>query len=786
MNKELIDFKAVLKKQKLIPYKRIPLEEETEYNYQGFVNTVYALYVDDVNIQSRLPENAWQVYLAFKNAGFDIYLSFKSAFDIMFKSTVLTKVSFLLQTARNEEMQVVIKHLKDNNVDMSNIKIESLISIYADDVEIPVPVETIIDDIYSHTISEDKLRDYYNDTAKEVTVSKKIDYILGTTFLNKRLLSAYDAQLVFGHIFANIDIIPYHLLYNIDENILLFDHYFNNRVLDALTKYRSSESKYYLLSSAMMDKISTIQHYQLNNPCERYKFLRDRLVYDESDNRASPWLFIDIEEPKNIFTVPLSPTSIANADIHHLRDYFITNGDKDVSPCHKDLAMYFDTHGGNSLYNKRINDFAVLPEAEKWKLMVDLIDDCTSRSKKYIDHNIPYDMSKQHWRRDFNDIKREDKDKIYTVSDLVTIVYGKFYLEQILSAVFNIKMNPNKLICRFYDGTNYHIIDMYSNIVTYFNDLLMSNTYIKYNDYLKDWTSKDYQTILLSMIYIANELSHQCLSPITNQNTINYYNIENTYHQAANAFKKDICVYNYDEEVAKNVLTILENMPYQRDVYSIFTLTQQEYSYSSNNDLLIDKNKSGVTYIDVSDHLTKILRSSTFYSLHSIYCADKSRFLTNLYKDDSDAAVQSLDYVSGIEVVDSLNTLYTSNLYIHALFISQAIIAANNIFKITIPERLLAEFQRVYDYQNLHDLNIDDYDIMIRINEFLEKTQDKINGRYSIVRNITGPLKRDKVIVDIKILLSELVENGVIANDKEVLLKEVDKIITVIYSKSIV
>ena len=245
-------------------------------------------------------------------------------------------------------------------------------------------------------------------------------------------------------------------------------------------------------------------------------------------------------------------------------------------------------------------------KADKWRSLVNLIEYCTKNKKEYSDNE----------------------------KDLYTFEFGKSILKEILSYVFEEKFNKRNLLSCFdtSDGSDI-IINRYNNIITYFNDLLMKKTYIKGQEYLKDWTSKDYQVVLLLMIYLANAISkfertkyYYCKEWRNTENIISIFALED--------FLNDSYEYNFSPDIVDIVKNVFQN-----NVLKTFILNQL-FPTIYNNNFSIEPSDNIVSY-SLSSNLSRSLKYKVanrlenfkynfhlYYALSSLFIVEPMKHIT--------------------------------------------------------------------------------------------------------------------------------------------------------------
>lgn len=203
-----------------------------------------------------------------------------------------------------------------------------------------------------------------------------------------------------------------------------------------------------------------------------------------------------------------------------------------------------------------------------------------------------------------------------------------------MSYVFEEKFNKRNLLSCFdtSDGSDI-IINRYNNILTYFNDLLMKKTYIKGQEYLKDWTSKDYQVVLLLMIYLANAISkfertkyYYCKEWRNTENIISIFALED--------FLNDSYEYNFSPDIVDIVKNVFQN-----NVLKTFILNQL-FPTIYNNNFSIEPSDNIVSY-SLSSNLSRSLKYKVanrlenfkynfhlYYALSSLFIVEPMKHIT--------------------------------------------------------------------------------------------------------------------------------------------------------------
>lgn len=551
----------------------------------------------DIDFTKRISPEILNFIHKFKSVGARLFISFSSAWELLFTSNILTDISLVGITSP-------AMGRGDINIP-ENVRYYNMNDIVSQEILLP--------NIYENNNNKDENVKNYCEAINRINTYKykEFEYI-NKNFDDDNIFAAA----VFSDIFNKIGILSFRMMIDIENSAVISTVEFVKVWRDINTSSNVSIENYgplcgyydYYVNTGKTAPIvrclgDVKKEIKDNSLFFMYRILYNMLYDTKKIIDDAPLYFLKFEVITNVGYSEKLFDWENKQFVSYISRKNILSGNTFLN---KDLSFGADKQLGAD--TKIIQEYNEIYEikADKWRSLVNLIEYCTKNKKEYSDNE----------------------------KDLYTFEFGKSILKEILSYVFEEKFNKRNLLSCFdtSDGSDI-IINRYNNIITYFNDLLMKKTYIKGQEYLKDWTSKDYQVVLLLMIYLANAISkfertkyYYCKEWRNTENIISIFALED--------FLNDSYEYNFSPDIVDIVKNVFQN-----NVLKTFILNKL-FPTIYNNNFSIEPSDNIVSY-SLSSNLSIGLKYKVanrlenfkynfhlYYALSSLFIVEPMKHIT--------------------------------------------------------------------------------------------------------------------------------------------------------------
>lgn len=551
----------------------------------------------DIDFTKRISPEILDFINKFKSVGARLFISFSSAWELLFTSNILTDISLVGITSP-------AMGRGDINIP-ENVRYYNMNDIVSQEILLP--------NIYENNNNKDENVKNYCEAINRISTYKyKESEYIDKNFDDDNIFAAA----VFLDIFNKIGILSFRMMIDIENSAVISTVEFIKAWRDINTSSNVSIENYiplcgyydYYVNTRKTAPIARCfgnvkKEIEDNSLFFIYRILYNMLYDTKKTIDDAPLYFLKLEVTNNAGYAEKLFDWENKQFVSYISRKNILSGNTSLN---KDMSFGVDKQLGAD--TKVIQEYNEIykTKANKWRSLVNLIEYCSKNKKEYSDNE----------------------------NDLYTFEFGKSILKEILSYVFEEKFNKRNLLSCFdtSDGSDI-IINRYNNIITYFNDLLMKKTYIKEQEYLKDWTSKDYQVVLLLMIYLANAISrfertkyYYCREWRNEENIISKFALED--------FLNDSYEYNFSLDVVDIVKNVFKN-----NVLKTFALNQLFPTIYSNN-FSIEPSDNIVSY-NLSLNLSRGLKYKVanrlenfkynfhlYYALSSLFIVEPMKHIT--------------------------------------------------------------------------------------------------------------------------------------------------------------
>lgn len=555
----------------------------------------------DIDFTKRISPDILDFINRFKSTGARLFISFSSAWELLFTSNILTDISLVGITSP-------VMGRRDIDIP-ENVRYYNMNDIISKEILLP--------NIYENNDNKDEnIKNYCEAINGICTYKYKESEYIDKNFDEDNILAAS----IFSDIFNKIGILSFRIMIDMENNAAISTVEFikvwtdintnlNNTYISNITRYGPlcGYYEYYANTIRTAPVISCFKNVKKeiedNSLFFMYRILYNMLYDNKKIIDDAPLYFLKFEVTAKLDNSDEVFDSANKQFVSYISRKNNLSGNTFLN---KDMSFGADKYlGANKSIIQEYNEM-YKTKADKWHSLVNLIKYCSKNKKEYSENE----------------------------NDLYTFEFGKSILKEILNYVFEEKFNKRNLLsCFDTSDSSDIIINRYNNIITYFNALLMKKTYIKGQEFLKDWTSKDYQIVLLLMIYLANAISKF-------ERTEYYYckdrrDVENIISKFA---LEDFLNDNYEYNFSPDVVAIVKNV-FKNNVLETFILNQLFPTIYSNNfsiepsDNIISYNLSLNLSINLKYKIVNRLENfkynfHLYYALSSLFIVEPMNHIT--------------------------------------------------------------------------------------------------------------------------------------------------------------
>ena len=553
----------------------------------------------DIDFTKRISPEILDFMHKFKSVGARLFISFSSAWELLFTSNILTDITLVGITSTSMMPSDINVPENVRYYDMNNI----------------ISQEILLPNIYENNNNKDENVKKYCEAINGINTYKyKKSRYINKNFDDDNIFAAS----VFSDIFNKIGILSFRMMIDVENNVVIstveFIKIWTEINTDSNASYRNNIESYgplcgyceYYDAPIIRQFVNVEKEIEDNSIFFMYRILYNMLYDTKKIIDDAPLYFLKFEVIAKSCDSEELFNSANKQFISYISRKNILSGNNYLN---KDMPFRADKCLGsdNSVIQKYNEIYKT--KADKWRLLVNLIEYCSKNKKEYSTNE----------------------------NDIYTFEFGKSILKEILNYVFEEKFNKRNLLSclNASDGSD-TIINRYNNIITYFNELLMKKTYIKGQEYLKDWDSKDYQVVLLLMIYLANAISKF-------ERTEYYYkDMKNKEDVISNIISKfaleDFLNDSYEYNFSSDIVNIIKNI-FKNNVLKTFLLDRLFQNACNNyysielSDNIVSHNLSLNLSRGLKYKVVNILENSKYnfhlyYALSSLFIVEPMNHIT--------------------------------------------------------------------------------------------------------------------------------------------------------------